>query len=183
MHTRRKSIFLVVLGFCLAWVSPCWAESPPTCNSADIIDIATHDNGITHTPLGVSGNGDLIVRIEGLRNTNGYVQVLLFNHAEDYPIHADGVYRMHTLLFKSQVIECRFNNIPLGDYALAVIHDENANYELDLGLLGIPSEGVTASNGAKGFFGPPQWKDAKFLMDTPQYNVTLKMHYGISYWI
>jgi uncharacterized protein (DUF2141 family) len=87
------------------------------------------------------------------------------------------------LEFKSQAIEYRIKRIPYGYYALAVIHDENANYEFDLGFLGIPIEGVSASNGAKGFFGPPKWKDAKILMDQPVFNVTLPMHYGISFWI
>jgi uncharacterized protein (DUF2141 family) len=43
-----------------------------------------------------------------------------------------------------------------------VFHDENSNGKLDTNLLGIPREGVSASNNAKGHFGPPKFDAAAF---------------------
>jgi len=42
----------------------------------------------------------------------------------------------------------------VGKYAVSVFHDENSNGKLDTNFLGIPREGVGASNNAKGHFGP-----------------------------
>lgn len=55
-----------------------------------------------------------------------------------------------------------FENVPAGIYAISTYHDENDNKKLDSGIFGIPKEPYAASRGAKGRFGPPKWKDAKF---------------------
>ena len=41
-------------------------------------------------------------------------------------------------------------------------HDENSNGKLDRNFVGMPKEGVGASNDAKGSFGPPKFADARF---------------------
>lgn len=43
-----------------------------------------------------------------------------------------------------------------------MFHDENSNGKLDRNFMGIPREGVGASNGARGHFGPPKFGDAEF---------------------
>ena len=49
---------------------------------------------------------------------------------------------------------------------MAAYHDENGNGKLDTNFLGIPSEGVAASNDAKGTMGPPSYEKAKFAVAT-----------------
>lgn len=55
-----------------------------------------------------------------------------------------------------------FDGLKGGDYAIAVIYDENQNGKLDTGLFRIPKEKVGFSNNAKGRFGPAKWIDARF---------------------
>jgi uncharacterized protein (DUF2141 family) len=55
---------------------------------------------------------------------------------------------------------CVFDDLVPGTYAMAAFHDENGNGKLDANFLGIPKEGVCASNNAKGRMGPPKFKDA-----------------------
>jgi uncharacterized protein (DUF2141 family) len=57
---------------------------------------------------------------------------------------------------------CLFEDVPPGEYAVAVFHDENGNNDLDRNFLGIPSEGTGASNDARGFMGPPPYDGARF---------------------
>jgi len=54
------------------------------------------------------------------------------------------------------------DNIPSGNYAFAIFHDENSNMELDLNVLSIPKEGFAFSNNAMGLFGPPSWEQSSF---------------------
>jgi uncharacterized protein (DUF2141 family) len=54
------------------------------------------------------------------------------------------------------------NGIRPGVYALALLHDENENGRLDRNLVGIPEEGIGASNDAADRLGPPRFEDAKF---------------------
>ena len=57
-----------------------------------------------------------------------------------------------------------FDALPVGDYAIAVIHDENGNRKLDT-LLGIPREGFGFSRNPAIGFGPPRFSAARFLLD------------------
>lgn len=59
-----------------------------------------------------------------------------------------------------------FENLPKGIYALSSFHDENNNQKLDTNFFGIPKEPLGMSNNAKGFMGPPKFKDAKFMLQT-----------------
>jgi uncharacterized protein (DUF2141 family) len=72
---------------------------------------------------------------------------------------------------------CDFLDIPPGTYALAVIHDENRNGQLDTNRLGIPKEGYGFSNDAKGFFGAPSFSAAKFKYDGQKLELTINLHY------
>jgi len=58
--------------------------------------------------------------------------------------------------------EVVFEGIPKGTYAVSIYHDENDNGKMDSNFIGIPKEDYACSNDAKGFMGPPKWKDAKF---------------------
>jgi uncharacterized protein (DUF2141 family) len=55
-----------------------------------------------------------------------------------------------------------FKDVPAGEYAISVFHDANGNGKLDTNFIGIPKEGVGASNDAMGSFGPPSFQKAKF---------------------
>ncbi|WP_095075102.1 DUF2141 domain-containing protein [Tenacibaculum jejuense] len=58
-----------------------------------------------------------------------------------------------------------FKNIKAGNYAISAFHDENDNKKMDTKIFGIPKEPIGISNDAKGFFGPPKYKDAQFTVD------------------
>ncbi len=55
----------------------------------------------------------------------------------------------------------RFNDLPSGDYAIALIHDENSNNKLDT-FMGIPREGFGFSRNPAIRFGPPKFDSAQF---------------------
>lgn len=59
----------------------------------------------------------------------------------------------------------RIDALPSGDYALAVIHDENGNDRLDM-FAGIPREGFGFSRNPALRFGPPRFSDARFRVGT-----------------
>ena len=40
---------------------------------------------------------------------------------------------------------CEFRNLPAGDYAVSVLHDENDNQQLDVNVFGAPVEGYGAT--------------------------------------
>jgi uncharacterized protein (DUF2141 family) len=58
--------------------------------------------------------------------------------------------------------ECVFTSVAPDVYGISAFHDENDNQKLDTNFLGIPTESWCTSRGAKAYFGPPSFDDAKF---------------------
>jgi len=73
-----------------------------------------------------------------------------------------------------------FKDVPDGEYAIAVIHDENGIGKMDTNLLGIPREGVGVSNNVRGHFGSPGYDDSKFrlTMEPLNLNITIRYYYN-----
>ncbi len=113
-------------------------------------------------------NKTIRVNISGLDSDKGQVMVALFNRAEDFPKNPT-VRKVASIKKDSACVS--FEDVEAGTYAIMCFHDENENQKLDFSAFGIPKERVAASNNAKGRFGPPKFKDAKFLV---QDNITIQ---------
>ncbi|WP_231370315.1 DUF2141 domain-containing protein [Sphingomonas phyllosphaerae] len=70
----------------------------------------------------------------------------------------------------------RFTALPRGDYAVAVIHDENDNKKLDT-FAGIPKEGFGFSRNPAIRFGPPRFAAARFTLATDAEEQQVRMRY------
>lgn len=55
-----------------------------------------------------------------------------------------------------------FGEQPAGTYGVSLIHDEDMDGELDLNLIGIPSERFGFSNDAAALIGVPGWEKVRF---------------------
>lgn len=74
-------------------------------------------------------------------------------------------------------VKAIIKHVPAGEYAISVFHDVNGNEKLDRNFIGIPKEGVGASNDAAGSFGPPSYEKAKFTVPRLQpLSVTMKYY-------
>lgn len=102
------------------------------------------------------------VEIVGLRNDTGQVICSLFSSAEDFPKKANKAVAGAGSVIANRHAVCEFRGVSPGTYAISVFHDENSNGKLDTNLVGIPREGVGASNDARGHFGPPKFAAAAF---------------------
>ena len=105
---------------------------------------------------------DITVTVTNCKSNNGKLLSSLHDNAKTFPIKPDKAFKRRVVAARKGTLTLAFNDIPPGKYAIATIHDENGNGRLDANLIGIPKEGVGASRGAKGRFGPPEFKDAAF---------------------
>jgi uncharacterized protein (DUF2141 family) len=119
----------------------------------------------------------LSVRLVGLRSDKGQCGCTLYTAEKGFPKDPSAAAQRTWCAIASKESSCRFAPIPAGTYAVACIHDENGNGTLDTGLFGIPTEGVVASNHAKGFMGPPSFKDARFAFSGAATELRLTMGY------
>ena len=116
---------------------------------------------------------DINIDISNIKNNTGNLMIGLFNSKDTFLTD-----KYKALKIKAQVgsIKAKFENIPNGNYAIALYHDENLNNKLDKNLFHIPKEGYGFSNNAKPFFGPPKFNKAKFQLDG-NYHAQIKMKY------
>jgi uncharacterized protein (DUF2141 family) len=121
--------------------------------------------------------GTLVVLIKGLKNTEGSLRVALFNSADQFM--GDVVYEGTVVKISNGEMLVKFEEIPFGDYAIAVIHDEDNDGQLDKNVLGIPTEGYGFSNHAMGKYGPPKWLQASFFMDKRSQASIVELAYGL----
>jgi uncharacterized protein (DUF2141 family) len=73
-------------------------------------------------------------------------------------------------------VQLDFGEVPSGRYAIALIHDENANGKLDKRLM-IPREGFGFSRNAPVGLGPPSFADAAFAVETQSEHQAIRMRY------
>ena len=102
------------------------------------------------------------VEVSGLRNNKGPVLCSLFSSAVDFPKKTDKAVAQAKSGIANGHVVCEFPGVAPGKYAVSVFHDENSNGKLDTNFMGMPREGVGASNNAKGHFGPPKFDAAAF---------------------
>ena len=117
----------------------------------------------------------LIVKIEGLENNKGKVRFAVCDSEENFSSDGSVAYRGGD----SQIIDKKASftakDMPYGNYAVKVFHDENNNDELDSNFIGIPQEAYGFSNNARGSFGPPSWDDSKFEIKTDSLVISIKV--------
>lgn len=117
------------------------------------------------------------VEITGLRNNNGYVLVSLFKDGNGFPEQAEKAVRRVKLGINNRKAAIVFSDIQPGQYAIAILHDENSDQKMNTNGLGIPKEGYGFSNNVTGAFGPPSFKRASFKFNGDLSAVTIKTRY------
>ena len=111
----------------------------------------------------------LTISVSGIKSIKGKINIALYNSESTFN-DPDKAFKEFFLDFdKKPKTSFKLENIPPGEYAFALFHDENENYELDTNFLGIPQEGFAFSNNAMGNFSPPSYEDAKFTLKPNTY--------------
>ena len=105
---------------------------------------------------------DLILKVQNVASAEGTLRVALYDSQQDFD--ATRIYRALAHRASAGAMAVRLSDLPAGDYAVMLFHDQNGNEKLDTNLLGIPSEPWGASLQGKSVFGAPGWSDVMFTM-------------------
>lgn len=97
----------------------------------------------------------ITVVVEGIRNEDGHIVMELSDH--------EGIARAaRKTTIRGDRAQLTFRNVPPGQWAVRLFHDENDNEVLDTNFLRNPREGYGFSNNVRGRFGPPPFEDRLF---------------------
>jgi uncharacterized protein (DUF2141 family) len=124
-----------------------------------------------------ASKGTITVVVTDLNNNKGRLSAVLFNDAEAFPKQSDKAVQVARSQINDKTGTVQFDEVPYGEYAIVILHDENSNGKMDYSTLGMPEEGYGFSNNAKGMLGPPDYKDAMFVLDKPEKTLTIKAIY------
>ena len=123
------------------------------------------------------GTATLVVEVTGLKDDQGSVQVALHASEDGFPTRPEKALRQASVPISGGRARAVFEGLAPGGYAVAAYHDENGDGRLDTGFLGIPSEGLAASNDAKGFMGPPSFEKARVEVGPGEARITVRISY------
>lgn len=121
--------------------------------------------------------GTISIEVKGLRSNKGFVLVSLFDKEESFPKDASQAVGKAKVKIINGTARVKFNTLAYGNYAAAVLHDENGNLEMDFNFLGMPKEGYGFSNDAKANFGPPSYGKAMFDLQEAEKTIVININY------
>jgi uncharacterized protein (DUF2141 family) len=110
---------------------------------------------------GTSAPGSVDAGVVGLRSAKGQILVCMTTRADHFPDCQDDPQARRMKVPASAAADLKFSGLPSGNYAIALIHDENGNNKLDT-FMGIPKEGFGFSRNPVIRFGPPSFNAAQF---------------------
>jgi uncharacterized protein (DUF2141 family) len=117
----------------------------------------------------------LTVKVMDLRNSKGVVQFALYNTEDSFPDeHYKKYYRKQTAKIANGASTVTFKNLPVGTYAVNILHDEDGDGKIKKGII-LPKEGIGFSNYQSiGLLNKPAFKKAAFdLSDNKVVNVRI----------
>ena len=122
----------------------------------------------------------LKIKVEGMRSGSGHLAISVFPKSESksFPGKADkAAEQIYVPLEGKTVIEVETRALPPGEYAVALLHDENSDKKLDTNFVGIPKEGFGFSQNPRVLVGPPRFSRAQIEHGEKVEEVAIKVRY------
>jgi uncharacterized protein (DUF2141 family) len=96
-------------------------------------------------PVNAEPTATLTVIVNGLRHQNGQLCLRVFSSEQGFPLGNSGVKSGCTKITANSVKQ-KFSGLKPGNYAVAVVDDQNGDRKLNSDFFGIPKEGFGVSN-------------------------------------
>jgi uncharacterized protein (DUF2141 family) len=103
---------------------------------------------------------DLAITVSGIKSTGGRIQIGLYNNRESFP-HVDEQFNLYYVDPKEFSGIYTIKDLPEGEYAIALFHDQNSDGICNTNFLGIPKEGYGFSRNLKPRLSVPTFNDCK----------------------
>jgi uncharacterized protein (DUF2141 family) len=118
----------------------------------------------------------LDVSISGLRSMKGNVLVCVTANPRFFPDCSKDPKSRRATVHANDAALVSFTGMIPGTYAIALVHDENANSKMDMAIF-LPKEGFGFSRNPVVMAGPPKFSSAAFALEGADNNQRVKMKY------
>ena len=123
------------------------------------------------------GSGRLVIELTNLRNNQGEIYLSLYSGPKGFPADVDVAVLNRQVLIQGVPFTIVISDLPYGEYAVSVLHDENRDGEMNTSMVGVPQEGFGFSGNPKTKMGPPEYEDTRFLLLVPEKKLSIVMTY------
>jgi uncharacterized protein (DUF2141 family) len=144
-------------------------------SGAEIVGLAIGFLALTGASL---PSATLDVSVVGLRSPKGNVLACLTTNPRFFPNCSKDPRAIKVAVPAAQANSIAFQNVAPGTYALALMHDENANRKLDVKFF-VPKEGFAFSRNPIVRFAPPKFDAAAFKVGSGETEQRVTMRYMI----
>ncbi|MEY2911293.1 MAG: hypothetical protein RLZZ184_602 [Cyanobacteriota bacterium] len=109
----------------------------------------------------------LTVVVNGIRNQTGEICMRVYNSEKGFPDNAKSEVKSGCTKITGNSIKQVFSGLKPGNYAVAVVDDQNGDRQLNKDFFGIPEEGFGISRNpiVSISTGTPKFKNASFKVD------------------
>ncbi len=130
--------------------------------------------GILVHLISANDSGNVTIKIKNLNNHKGYLEVGVYCKSNGFPNKDEFAFKKLHFDLQNGKNEFQITNLPHGEYAISVYHDENSNGKLDTNFFGIPKEKTGVSNNPNVDF-MPVFDDAKFQLKTSHETLEIEL--------
>lgn len=121
--------------------------------------------------------GEVVITITDLRSSKGVVRACMTTRADIFPRCIKDPSAHRAVVPAAERVVIRFAGVKPGDYAVALLHDENDNGKADRAMGMMPKEGYGFSRDAPVKMAPPKFRDAVFTQGEGTTRLAIKMRY------
>ncbi|MCG6135229.1 MAG: DUF2141 domain-containing protein [Nostoc sp. LLA-1] len=109
----------------------------------------------------------LTVVVNGINNQNGEICMGVYSKSKGFPMSTNDVLKSACVQPTGSTLTHTFSGLKPGNYAVAVVDDQNGDRKLNTDFLGIPKEGFGISRNPTVSIatGTPKFHDASFFMN------------------
>ncbi|WP_051209908.1 DUF2141 domain-containing protein [Gelidibacter mesophilus] len=118
-------------------------------------------------------NPKLTINITNIESIKGKVVIGVYSSGKNF-LKDGAEVKNYTFKVDGKSKQIVITDLPKGDYAISMYHDENSDDECNLNFLGIPKEGYGFSNNIKPKFSAPTYEDCKFSLVKDEF-LTIKL--------
>lgn len=133
--------------------------------------------------LGISGFSELVaqekhsltVNISNIKENVGLIHLAIYRPGDDFPYEGGAFKEFNTKAVKGSTVFV-MPDLPAGDYAVTMFHDENQSGKCETNFIGFPLEGYCFSRNFKVFLSAPPFSKCGFTLDEDK-AIDVKMRY------
>ena len=123
-----------------------------------------------------NGNPKLTIEVQNIEAIKGNIRIAFFNTSEKF-LKEKHIFKRYVIAVNDTTETIIIDDLPKGEYAFMLFHDDNSDDKFNRSLIGVPKEKFAFSNNLKPKYAKPTFEEAKFLLTEDQvFNIKLRYY-------